>query len=221
MFRIISLSTAVLVLLVLATSVSSSTEKEIFSWEETDLEKVVTVESDNYIYSIPVKYLDGIGRNSTNNRLSSISLIALFPNFEGRNMENKSIFTSHKGMGDKIKIMLNHGQRMKTTSETIVEEINMQNNLYKKEKPDGETHGLLYYKNPNKEIYYLNDYSHKIICYVSDKKTITHYPSCDVHTDYNKDFYLWYRFSKNYLPSWQEIDNGVRMFISKMEKSKK
>ena len=116
--------------------------------------------------------------------------------------------------------MMNHSQRINSISKVIESEMLLQNKLYSKASPDGEIYGLKYYKGLSKEIYYPESREFNIYCYVSKNKTEKYHPSCAVFTEYNKDFHLWYRFSKNYLASWKDINAKVREFISAMEKPK-
>ena len=63
MIKLFGMSLAVLTLAGVTILYLLNKNTETYSWKQSDLEKLVSVESNNYIYSIPIKYLDSIGRN--------------------------------------------------------------------------------------------------------------------------------------------------------------
>ena len=76
------------------TIIAPNNARRTYGWD--NLSKIVAINTNMNVYRIPVKYLDGIARSSVDDSLSSISLIFLYPNYEGRTKDKKEVFRSFK-----------------------------------------------------------------------------------------------------------------------------
>ena len=175
------------------------------SLDWNNLEKAITVNTLNNTYIFPVKYIDRISKSG--NSLSVISLVMLFPSFEGRSKSKKDIFLSYKGIGNRIRVWLEYRAINPTDENKMREKFIWRIEDLRLSDIDQHAErefGLDKYTNPGRDVYVSEEQLLQISC-----GTLSIYPSCKTYLRYNADFVARITYSKEHMREWRKIIKGA------------
>lgn len=196
-------------------------------WTGEDLAKTVKLDLDRYRYTVPARYLYRVW--SEGSETSSIQLVALYPDFQGKAIENRQEFESVKdGQGKRVQIDLTirpkpHPNFLGRYGDFTNKAIYLQHTLalYAEKglaHPINVVHGLDYYgKRYESELYVATNHPQHIYYICNEDKGPGYFPSCGTEYPYRGNVVITYRFRKTYLSDWPSIHSHVQALLKQID----
>ena len=196
-------------------------------WTSESLAKTVKFDLDGYRYSVPARYLYRVW--SKGRITSSIELVALYPDFQGKAIENRQEFESVKdGQGKRVQIDLTirtkpHPDFLGRYGDFTNKAIFLQHTLalYAESgltRPINVVHGLDYYgKRHTSELYVATNHPEHIYYTCNEDRGPGYYPSCKTEYPYRGNVVIKYRFRKTYLSDWPSIHSHVQALLKQID----
>jgi len=221
--------------------------KEIYEMKKQERQlrnletEVVRIELAGQHFNIPMRYLYGQAIEKHRQwpkakkervKVDALTLSVLLPDMRPYYPEDDAKWKV-RGHGDRVEVTImkfrgppkNWGKRNEINID-LIEKFISEGRFYKRSM---DVYDLIHYTDANKQpynngdIYFARDREMRIDCDAinppsSDWKGF-YSPSCKVATDHSPGIVLEYYYGINHLPSWREIDDGLKSMFDKLSRA--